>query len=287
MKIDVVTIFPEMIRGALGYSILARAQKDGFVDIGVVDLRGFTPDKRRTVDDTPYGGGAGMVMKPDPVFDAVESITTGKPGARVILMTPQGRPFSQEIARELAAEEQVVLICGHYEGFDERIREHLATDEISVGDYVLTGGELPALIVIDAVSRLLPGVLGNEDSLGDESFENNLLEYPHYTRPLEYRGWKVPDVLLSGHHAEIAKWRLDQQEQRTRERRPDLWSQYAGERDLRLAEEAKAKAKRRKQFRAQSGADKPTIGLANLAPDEGGNEIAAALPRSEITEEIS
>ncbi len=270
MKIDVVTIFPEMIRGALGYSILSRAQKASHVEIDAIDLRDFTPDKRRTVDDTPYGGGAGMVMKPDPVFDCVESLTSGRIGTRVVLMTPQGRPFTQEIARELALEEHLVLVCGHYEGFDERIREHLATDELSVGDYVLTGGELPALIVIDAVSRLLPGVLGNHDSLGDESFENNLLEYPHYTRPLDFRGWKVPDVLLSGHHAEIAKWRLEQQEERTRARRPDLWVRYAEERDLRRAEEAKAKAKRRKQFRAPASADEPVTGNDRLAPDEEG-----------------
>lgn len=226
MKIDVVTIFPDMIRCAAGYSILARAQAENFVTINAIDLRDFTADKRRTVDDAPYGGGAGMVMKPEPVFDAIDSLALDQDAARVVLMTPQGRPFSQTIARELAIEEHLVIVCGHYEGFDERIRQYLATDELSIGDFVLTGGELPALVVIDAIARLIPGVLGNEGSLGDESFEQDLLEYPQFTRPAAYRGWSVPDVLLSGHHAEIAKWRLQQQEQRTRERRPDLWERY-------------------------------------------------------------
>ena len=216
-----------MIRSAVGYSILARAQSDELVTVCAVDLRDFTADKRRTVDDTPYGGGAGMVMKPEPVFDAVESLLALDLAARVVLMTPQGVPFTQQIARELAAEQHLIVLCGHYEGFDERIRQHLATDEISIGDYVVTGGELPALVLIDAVARLIPGVLGNESSLGDETFEHDLLEYPQYTRPAAFRGWSVPDVLLSGHHAEIARWRREQQEQRTRDRRPDLWERYA------------------------------------------------------------
>lgn len=221
MRIDVVTIFPDLVRGALGYSIVKRALDEGRAQVQVIDLRDFTADKRRTVDDTPYGGGAGMVMKPEPVFAAVESVAGA--GTRVALMTPQGRPFTQSTARELSKVEHLVLVCGHYEGFDERIREHLATDEISIGDYVLTGGELPALVVIDAVVRLLPGVLGNEASADSETFEDDLLEYPQYTRPVEFRGWRVPDILLSGHHAEVEKWRCAQQEERTRARRPDLW----------------------------------------------------------------
>jgi tRNA (guanine37-N1)-methyltransferase len=287
VKIDIVTIFPEMIRGALGYSILSRAQQECRVTINVTDMRDFTADKRKTVDDAPYGGGAGMVLKPEPIFDAVESLTPGETGVRVILMTPQGRPFSQEIAKELAAEQHIVLICGHYEGFDERIREHLATDEISVGDYVLTGGELPALIVVDAVSRLLPGVLGNDQSLGDETFENDLLEYPQYTRPFDFRGWPVPDVLLSGHHAQVAQWRLEQQESRTRDRRPDLWEKYAERKALRDAEIAATKARRRKHSRAQVGAPDPIIGSETIAPDGPGIEIAPASAGGKITEEIS
>ena len=244
--------FPELIRGALGYSILARAQEAKHVEIVAHDLRDYTSDKRRTIDFPPYGGGAGMVMKPEPVFDAVEAIA-GYESARIILMTPQGRPFTQAVARELSESKHIVLICGHYEGFDERIREHLATEEVSVGDYVLTGGELPALVIVDAVSRLLPGVLGNEDSLGAESFESDLLEYPQYTRPADYRGWPVPDVLLSGHHAEIAKWRLEQQEVRTEQRRPDLWARYSEAK--RERENQSALAKRNKQIRAKQSAE--------------------------------
>jgi tRNA (guanine37-N1)-methyltransferase len=224
MRIDIITVFPDMVQGALGHSILARAQQDNLIGVNVVDLRDFTADKRRTVDHPPYGGGAGMVIKPEPVFDAVESL--GEPRGRVVLMTPQGRTLTQQIAKELAAEDRLVLICGHYEGFDERIRQHLVDDEISIGDYVLTGGELPALVLVDSVSRLLPGVLGNAGSLGSESFDSDLLEYPQFTRPATYRGWSVPDVLLSGHHAEIEKWRLAEREERTRQRRPDMWARH-------------------------------------------------------------
>lgn len=226
MRIDVVTIFPDLVRGALGYSIVKRALDEARAQVQVIDLRDFTSDKRRTVDDTPYGGGAGMVMKPEPVFAAVESVAGED--TRVALMTPQGEPFSQRKARELSHESHLVLVCGHYEGFDERIREHLATDEISIGDYVLTGGELPALVVIDAVVRLLPGVLGNEASAHSETFEGDLLEYPQYTRPANFRGWIVPEILLSGHHGEVEKWRRALQEERTRGRRPDLWSRRKG-----------------------------------------------------------
>jgi tRNA (guanine37-N1)-methyltransferase len=224
MRIDIVTIFPEPVRAMLDTSIVGRAQEEGLVAIDVHDLRDETTDRRRTVDDTPYGGGAGMVLKPEPVFSAVEKWLT--PAARVILLTPQGRTLTQSLARELAQEEHLILICGRYEGFDERIREHLATDEISIGDFVLTGGELAAMVVADTVVRLIPGVLGNSESAQSESFEKDLLEYPQYTRPPEFRGWSVPEVLLSGNHAEIAKWRLARQEDRTRERRPDMWGRY-------------------------------------------------------------
>jgi tRNA (guanine37-N1)-methyltransferase len=224
MRIDVITIFPDLVRDAVGHSIVRRARDEGRVTITVLDLRDFTKDKRRTVDDTPYGGGAGMVLKPEPIFEAVESVAT--PAAKIVLLTPQGKTLTQEMARALSREAHLVLVCGHYEGFDERVREHLATDEISIGDYVLTGGELPALVMIDSVTRLLPGVLGNEASVHSETFEDDLLEYPQYTRPPEYRGWQVPEVLLSGHHGEVEKWRRARQEERTRGRRPDLWEKH-------------------------------------------------------------
>jgi tRNA (guanine37-N1)-methyltransferase len=225
VRIDVITIFPNMIRESLGHSILKRAQEAGHVEIVAHDLRDYTKDKHRSTDDTPYGGGAGMVMRPDPVFTAIETLCL-EPTDRVVLLTPQGDTLNQEKARELSQASRLVLICGHYEGFDERIRQHAATDELSIGDYVLTGGELPALVLIDAVTRLLPGVLGHEDSAKDDTFSDGLLEYPHYTRPPDYRGWSVPDVLLSGNHAEIAKWRRKEQFRRTQSRRPDLWAAF-------------------------------------------------------------
>jgi len=225
MRFDVVTIFPDFIRAAVSYSIIKRAQESGTVEVGIHDLRDFTTDRHRSTDDAPYGGGAGMVMRPGPLFSAVESLEL-TPDAPIVLLSPQGRPFTQAIAEQLAEAPRIALLCGHYEGFDERVREHLATDELSVGDYVLTGGELPALVVIDAVCRLLPGVLGNEESSSGDSFSDGLLEYPHYTRPPEFRGWVVPDVLLSGNHAEIAKWRRKEQMSRTQKRRPDLWSAF-------------------------------------------------------------
>lgn len=234
MKIDVITIFPEMVRGPLEHSIVKRGQEAGAVQISVHDLRDWAPDRHRQTDDTPYGGGAGMVMLPGPLFAAVESLEP-KTDARVILLTPQGETLTQRKAIELSKAQHLVLLCGHYEGFDERVREHLATEELSVGDYVLSGGELPALVLIDAITRLLPGVLGNEQSAHDDTFSDNLLEYPHYTRPAEYRGWRVPDVLLSGHHAEIAKWRRKEQLRRTQARRPDLWTLYSPSKsDLKL-----------------------------------------------------
>jgi len=224
MRIDIVTIFPEFIRQAISHSIIGRANESGIVRIEACDLRGFTQDKRRTVDDTPYGGGAGMVLKPQPLFEAVESLR--QEDTLVVLMSPQGATFSQEKAKVLATKRHLVLICGHYEGFDERVREHLVDEELSIGDYVLTGGEVAALVVVDATVRLLPGVLGNADSLDSETFENSLLEYPQYTKPVDFRGWKVPDILLSGHHEQIARWRRNQQEERTRQKRPDLWRKF-------------------------------------------------------------
>jgi tRNA (guanine37-N1)-methyltransferase len=225
VQIDVITIFPDMVRTALGYSILKRAQEDGIVQIDVHDLRDWTQDRHRSTDDTPYGGGAGMVMTPGPFFAAVENLNP-RGEARVVLLSPQGMTLTQSKVRELTQSPHLILLCGHYEGFDERIRHHLATDEVSIGDYVLTGGELPALVMIDAVTRLLPAVLGNEESAQDDTFSDGLLEYPQYTRPAEFRGWRIPDILLSGHHAEIAKWRRKEQMRRTRERRPDLWAKF-------------------------------------------------------------
>ena len=220
MKIDVLTLFPGMFAGPLDESIIKRARDGGRLDLAVHNLRDWTHDRHRTVDDKPFGGGPGMLLKPEPIFEAVESIA--RTGTRVILLSPAGRKFDQAAARALAQEQHLVLVCGSYEGFDERVRESLADDELSIGDYVLTNGALPAMVVIDAVTRLLPGVLGDDASSGEESFTQGLLEYPHYTRPAEFRGMKVPEVLLSGHHAEIAKWREEQARLRTSERRPDL-----------------------------------------------------------------
>jgi tRNA (guanine37-N1)-methyltransferase len=224
MRVDVITIFPEVIEAGTGFSIVKRAQEKGALEVKVHDLRDYTHDRHRTTDDEPFGPGAGMVMKPEPLFEVVESIRGEHDASesKVLMMTPQGKPFSQKMARELAAEKHLVFVCGHYEGVDERVREHLVDQEISIGDYVLTGGELPALVVLDAVIRLLPGVLGDEESAVDESFTEGLLEYPHYTRPAEFRGWRVPEVLISGHHAKIAEWRRVQSLKRTLERRPDL-----------------------------------------------------------------
>lgn len=268
MKVDVLTLFPEMFDGVFRSSILGKAQEKGIVKLSAVNFRQYAGNKHGTVDDTPYGGGGGMVLKPDPIFAAVEDLLQSRDGSelateseevgktseaateatsdrvlasvpgtcsaplrpvskrpgspRIILMCPQGETFTQQKAEELSQEEHLVFICGHYEGYDERIREFLVTDELSIGDYVLTGGELPAMVIIDSVVRLLPGVLGNENSAVTDSFSTGLLEYPHYTRPPEFRGWKVPDILLSGHHANIETWRREQALKRTWERRPDL-----------------------------------------------------------------
>ena len=228
MHIDVLTLFPEMFEVPFSTSIFKRAIDHNLVSINLHNIRDYTHDKHHTVDDYPYGGGPGMVLKPEPIFEAVESIKSDIGSKEeacvlpVILLTPQGRLFSQKIARELSEYSHLMLICGHYEGVDERVREHLVTDEISIGDYVLTGGEFPAMVVIDAMVRLLPGVLGSEASPLDESHADGLLEYPQYTRPPEYRGWSVPEVLLSGNHAQIAKWHREQIIRRTLERRPEL-----------------------------------------------------------------
>ena len=235
MQFEVFTLLPEVFSPYLERSILQRARQRGLVTINVHNIRDYTHDRHHVTDDTPYGGGGGMVMKPEPVFDAVESVLgmglhpaepasslQGEPACPIIMLTPQGRVFSQPIADELSRHEKIALICGRYEGIDERIREHLVTDEISIGDYVLTGGELPALIVIDAVSRLIPGVLGDPDGAMDDSHATGLLEYPHYTRPPEFRGWQVPEILLSGDHAKVAKWRREQSLLRTLAKRPDL-----------------------------------------------------------------
>ncbi|MCP8970157.1 tRNA (guanosine(37)-N1)-methyltransferase TrmD [Ectobacillus ponti] len=223
MKIDILTLFPEMFTGVFGSSILKKAQEKEAVSIHVVNFRDYSASKHGSVDDYPYGGGAGMVLAPQPLFDAVEALTAGterKP--RIILMCPQGERFTQRKAEELAQEEHLVFLCGHYEGYDERIREHLVTDEISIGDYVLTGGELGAMVVTDSVVRLLPNVLGREESHVQDSFSTGLLEHPHYTRPADFRGLKVPDVLLSGNHAKIEEWRRKESLRRTHIRRPDL-----------------------------------------------------------------
>lgn len=222
MRFDVFTLLPETFSPYLQASILQKAAERGLLEFYVHNIRDYTHDRHHTTDDTPYGGGGGMVMKPEPVFEAIESVLGNPPACPVILLTPQGRVFNQKIALELAQEPQIALLCGRYEGIDERIREHLVTDEISIGDYVLTGGELPALILIDAVSRLLPGVLGDPTGAIDDSHASGLLEYPHYTRPPEFRGWGVPETLLSGDHAKIDKWRREQSLRRTLKRRPDM-----------------------------------------------------------------
>ena len=235
MRVDIVTIFPDMVKNAASCSIVGRAQTAGFLDLHVHDLRDWAKNKHRATDDSPFGGGAGMVMTPPPLFACLEAVTQNT-DTPIILMAPDGERFDQKMARELSVLPRFVLLCGHYEGIDERVRQALVTREISVGDYVLTGGELPALTILDATTRLLPGVLGNANSIADESFsghnknaedgetEEILLEYPHYTRPADFRGMIVPGVLLSGHHANIVKWQRGQALLRTRARRPDLWA---------------------------------------------------------------
>lgn len=227
MKFDVLTLFPETFELVMKESIIGRAQEKGLVEVNAIDIRDYTKDKHRKVDDYPFGGGNGMVMMCQPVFDAFRSVTAGlDTRPRVIYMSPQGRVLTQKMAVELSKEEHLILLCGHYEGIDERIIEELVDEEISIGDYVLTGGELPAMVLIDCVSRLIPGVLSGEGSFSDESHFNGLLEYPQYTRPAEYEGRPVPEILLSGHHANIQKWRTEQSHERTRKKRPDLYDEY-------------------------------------------------------------
>jgi tRNA (guanine37-N1)-methyltransferase len=222
MRFDVFTLLPEIFTPYLQASILQKAAERGLIDIALHNIRDYARDKHHTTDDTPYGGGGGMVMKCEPVFEAVESVLGAPPACPVILLTPQGRVFNQQIAQELVRHDRLALICGRYEGVDERIRTGIVSDEISIGDFVLTGGELPALILIDALSRLIPGVLGDPTGAEDDSHASGLIEYPHYTRPPEFRGEKVPDILLSGDHARIAQWRREQSLLRTLQRRPDM-----------------------------------------------------------------
>lgn len=230
MKYYVMTLFPEMIEEGMNTSILGRAMKEGLIELKAVNIRDYTLDKHLKVDDYPYGGGAGMVMEAEPVYRCYEAICS-EIGAvpRVVYLTPQGSVFHQEMAKDFSGEENIIFLCGHYEGIDERVLEEIVTDYVSIGDYILTGGELPAMVMMDAIARLVPGVLNNEDSAETESFSEGLLEYPQYTRPLEILGRKVPDVLMSGHHENIRKWRQEQSEQRTQERRPDLYQKWQEE----------------------------------------------------------
>lgn len=226
LRFDIFTILPELFTPYLAESILKKAEEKGLVAFHTHNLRDNTHDKHHSTDDLPYGGGGGMVMKPEPIFEAVEQHCGAAGDHPILLMTPQGKPFDQALAFELSKHERVSIICGRYEGYDERIREHLITHEVSIGDFVLTGGELPALLIIDAVTRLLPGVLGDPTGAEDDSHASGLLEYPHYTRPAEFRGWKVPEVLLSGDHQKIADWRLEQSLIRTAKNRPDIFAKY-------------------------------------------------------------
>jgi tRNA (guanine37-N1)-methyltransferase len=235
MHVDIFTLFPGMFQGPLTESILKRAQERSLLSVALHNIRDVTTDRHHVVDDYPYGGGAGMVMKPEPVFASIEAVYQSGP---IILLAAQGRLFTQQIARELSQEPRLTLLCGHYEGIDERVRQHLVTDEISIGDYVLTGGELAAMVIVDAVARLIPGVVTDE-SIQEESHASGLLEYPQYTRPPEFRGWRVPDVLLSGHHGQVARWRRKQSLSLTRERRPDLYAKLdlSSKADRKLLEE--------------------------------------------------
>jgi tRNA (guanine37-N1)-methyltransferase len=228
MRFDIITIFPEIFRGVFEFGIIRRAVEAGLVGIEIHDLRDYTYDRHRQVDDRPFGGGAGMVMKPEPLFRAVEAITHGAEDAARVLLSPQGRLFNQRVAEGFSRKGQVLLICGRYEGVDERVVESLVDEELSIGDYVLSGGEIPAMVIVDAVTRLIPGALGCGESAEQDSFADGLLDYPHYTRPAEYRGMKTPDVLLSGNHAEIERWRRRKALKKTLECRPDLLREGAG-----------------------------------------------------------
>lgn len=241
MRIDILTLFPQMFDGLLDWSIVGRARERHLVDVRLHDIRACTHDKHHVVDDYPYGGGAGMVLKPEPIFEAVEAVKEelGSSSVPTILLSPQGQLFNQEIARQLASYQRFILICGHYEGIDERVAEHLADEEISIGDYLLSGGEVAAIVIVDCVVRLLPGAVGSEISLVEDSHIGGLLEYPQYTRPAIYRGWAVPSVLLSGNHGHIARWRRQQSLRRTAKRRPDLMEKaMLSEEDEKLLSEA-------------------------------------------------
>jgi tRNA (guanine37-N1)-methyltransferase len=255
MKIDIITIFPQMVEEVFKVGIQNRAQESGLLQVRVHNLRDFAEDKHRTVDDYPYGGGSGMLLKPAPIFNAIKAITTvdyhsesvspEQTGSRIIYLTPQGRTFTQKLAEQLSLESHLILICGRYKGIDERVRQKLVTDEISIGDYVLSGGELPALVLIDAIIRLIPGAIGDYESAQDDSFSGDLLDCPHYTRPAEYEGMKVPEVLLSGHHENVRRWRRQQSLKRTFELRPDLLdTAYLSDEDLEFIESLKSCVKR-------------------------------------------
>jgi tRNA (guanine37-N1)-methyltransferase len=252
LRIDILTLFPGMFSGPFAESIVKRAIDGGLIAVNFHKLRDWGVGRHKVVDDYPFGGGAGMVMKPEPLFEAVAAIRAeSSASAPVILLTPQGRVFSQRVAVELAARDQFILVCGHYEGIDERVREHLATDEISIGDYVLTGGEIAAMVVVDAVARLVPGVLGSDEAAINDSHSGGLLEHPQYTRPQSYRRWRVPEVLLSGNHAQIARWRREQSILRTLERRPELLEGVA------LSREERAMVSRRLQEKGEQAAVNP------------------------------
>ena len=226
MQFDVFSLFPNLIQPYLEGSILQRAIQNNLLQVNLHDIRAWATDRHHVTDEPPFGGGGGMVMKAEPIFNAVEEVLGLSPQCPVILMTPQGRTYTQAVARELSAHPRIALICGRYEGVDERVRQHLVTDEISIGDYVLTGGELPALLLIDSLTRLIPGALGDPDGAQDDLFASGLLEYPHYTRPADFRGWQVPEILLSGNHAEISRWRREQSLERTWRKRPDLLKSF-------------------------------------------------------------
>lgn len=247
LQIDIITVFPEMIEGVLAHSIVKRARERGLVTINVINLRDFTHDRHKTTDDLPYGGGGGMVMKIEPIAAALEHCTqnAGTAEPRIILTDPRGQTFTQETAQQWATEPHLILLCGHYEGVDDRVRQHLVTDEVSIGDFILTGGELPALLIVDALTRLQSGALGDADAPDKDTFSENLLEYPHYTRPASFRGWNVPDILLSGHHAQIERWRRWHQLRATQERRPDLFGRItlsSSDMKLLLSDEPQAPA---------------------------------------------